>query len=272
MRPSHWQGEGAGAMGRARLRWEGEESCCFSTGKGEFWEWLCKNKIHREKKTHMKMQLCRLGRGYGRFWWWQRCSGSFGTLELIIPRVRLLMGLVELVWLLSFLCVISPKPCRSTGRYLMASPSEAEQRSSARPSPTQIPEQLSNHGVLSLSCVLFGGLPGHANSELLARARTCSDTPPSPAGPLRTSALEMLNFPFTQTGLPLLWIMLAASSDSPAQFMVHIWWSPLQCNRAPLLWKDLPGGEGKRRGCNVTECAQGSLAKGLRVFILWEVE
>lgn len=57
---------------------------------------------------------------------------EFGTLELIIPRLRLLTGLVELVWLLSFtttfLCESSPKTCRSTG----ASSSEAQQRSSAR--------------------------------------------------------------------------------------------------------------------------------------------
>lgn len=61
----------------------------------------------------MKMKL---GRGYGRFWCWQMGPGSvFGTLELIIPRTRLL-GLVELVWLLSFttnfLCVSYPKTCR----------------------------------------------------------------------------------------------------------------------------------------------------------------
>lgn len=58
----------------------------------------------------------------------------------------------------------------------------------------------------------------------------------------------MLNFPFTQTVLPLLWIMLATFFDSPAQFMVHIWWSPLQCNKAPLLWKDLPSRRRKEKG------------------------
>lgn len=35
MSSSHWQGEGVGDMGRARLRGEGEESCCFSIGEGE---------------------------------------------------------------------------------------------------------------------------------------------------------------------------------------------------------------------------------------------
>lgn len=36
---SHWQGEGpeqGGDTGRARLKWEGEESSCCSAGKGEF--------------------------------------------------------------------------------------------------------------------------------------------------------------------------------------------------------------------------------------------
>lgn len=139
-------------------------------------------------------------------------------------------------------------------------------------SPIQIPGQFSNHGVLSLSRVPLGGCPGHTNSELLVRARTCSHTPPSPTGPLKTSALEMLNFPLTQTALPLLCIMLATCFDSPAQFMVHIWWSPHSAIELPFYGKICPVEEGKRRGHNVTECAQGSLGKGLRVFILWEVE
>lgn len=139
-------------------------------------------------------------------------------------------------------------------RCLMAFPGEEQQRSCVRPPQityrgTQVLEQSLRNAQPALCLPRWITLlPCHIDSGLLVGAGTCSYTPLPPTGPLKTSALEILNFPLAQTTLALLGIMLATFFDRPAQFMVHIWWSPLQRNKAPLLWKDLPSERKEEKG------------------------
>lgn len=118
-------------------------------------------------------------------------------------------------------------------------------------SPVQLPKlpvplRSSAHPCASLLANIL--LPGRMDSRLLVGARSCPHTPPAPAGPPQTSALELLSFPLAQATLPLLWITLATFFDRPARFMAHIWWSTLRCNKAPLLWQDLPSERMKEKG------------------------